>query len=104
MIGSPNFGRFLYDGDGSAFGLLGPNGSESIEAVFESYFASQGLATLPTAFDGRSDYDAFIAAGIPAGGLFTGAEDVKTAAGGAALRRGSRARPSTRATTRPATA
>jgi Zn-dependent M28 family amino/carboxypeptidase len=79
MIGSPNFGRFIYDGDGSGFGLTGPNGSESIEAVFESYFASQGLKTLPTAFDGRSDYDAFISAGIPAGGLFTGAEDIKTA-------------------------
>ena len=35
--------------------------------------------TEPTAFDGRSDYDAFVAAGIPAGGLFTGAEDFKTA-------------------------
>ncbi len=79
MIGSPNFGRFIYDGDGSGFGLTGPNGSESIEGVFESYFESQDLATLPTAFDGRSDYDAFIAAGIPAGGLFTGAEDIKTA-------------------------
>jgi Zn-dependent M28 family amino/carboxypeptidase len=79
MIGSPNYGRFIYDGDGSAFGLTGPNGSESIEAVFESFFTSRGLATLPTAFDGRSDYDAFISAGIPAGGLFTGAEDIKTA-------------------------
>jgi Zn-dependent M28 family amino/carboxypeptidase len=79
MIGSPNYGRFIYDGDGSAFGITGPNGSESIEAVFESFFASRSQATLPTAFDGRSDYDAFIAAGIPAGGLFTGAEDVKTA-------------------------
>ena len=38
----------------------------------------QGLATEPTAFDGRSDYGPFIAAGIPAGGLFTGAEGVKT--------------------------
>ena len=28
---------------------------------------------------GRSDYDAFVAAGIPAGGLFTGAEEIKTA-------------------------
>jgi Zn-dependent M28 family amino/carboxypeptidase len=80
MIGSPNYGRFIYDGDGSAFGSTGPNGSESIEAVFESFFASRGQATLPTAFDGRSDYDAFIATGIPAGGLFTGAEDVKTVA------------------------
>ena len=80
MIGSPNFGRFIYDGDGSAFGLRGPNGSESIEAVFEQFFSSAGLANEPTAFDGRSDYDAFIDNGIPAGGLFTGAEDPKSAA------------------------
>jgi Zn-dependent M28 family amino/carboxypeptidase len=32
----------------------------------------------PTDFDGRSDYGPFIAAGIPAGGLFTGAEGLKT--------------------------
>ena len=34
--------------------------------------------TAPTEFDGRSDYFAFINNGIPAGGLFTGAEEVKT--------------------------
>ena len=78
MIGSPNFARFIYDGDGSAFGIKGPSGSDDIEQVFEDFFASQGLASEPTAFDGRSDYDAFITAGIPAGGLFTGAEGVKT--------------------------
>ena len=78
MIGSPNYARFVYDGDGSAFGIRGPAGSHAIEGVFEEYFASQGLASEPTAFDGRSDYDAFISAGIPAGGLFTGAEDNKT--------------------------
>lgn len=78
MIGSPNFARFIYDGDGDAFGIKGPSGSDDIEAVFEDYFASQGLDTEPTAFDGRSDYDAFITAGIPAGGLFTGAEGAKT--------------------------
>ena len=79
MLGSPNFVRFVYDGDGNAFGTAGPNGSSRIEAVFLDYFASQGLATEPTAFDGRSDYFAFINNGIPAGGLFTGAEDTKTA-------------------------
>jgi Zn-dependent M28 family amino/carboxypeptidase len=79
MIGSPNFARFIYDGDGSAFGIKGPSGSDDIEALFEDFFASQGLISEPTAFDGRSDYDAFITAGIPAGGLFTGAEDAKTA-------------------------
>jgi Zn-dependent M28 family amino/carboxypeptidase len=80
MVGSPNFVRFVYDGDGSAFGVDGPSGSGRIEDVFVDYFESQGLATEPTEFDGRSDYDAFINAGIPAGGLFTGAEGIKTAA------------------------
>ncbi|MCP5110686.1 MAG: M20/M25/M40 family metallo-hydrolase [bacterium] len=78
MIGSPNFVRFVYDGDGSATPLAGPNGSANIEQVFLDYFADQGLATEPTAFDGRSDYGPFIAVGIPAGGLFTGAEGIKT--------------------------
>jgi Zn-dependent M28 family amino/carboxypeptidase len=81
MVGSPNFVRFVYDGDlsdseppeGGA-----PEGSAQIEEMFLDYFASQGLATEPTAFDGRSDYGPFIAAGIPAGGLFTGAEGIKT--------------------------
>jgi Zn-dependent M28 family amino/carboxypeptidase len=79
MVGSPNFVRFVYDGDGSAFGVKGPSGSGLIEKVFTDFFASQGLASEPTEFDGRSDYDAFIAAGIPAGGLFTGAEGIKSA-------------------------
>ena len=81
MLGSPNYVRFVYDGDGSADpeGLGGPAGSAQIESVFTDYFAGQGLATSPTAFDGRSDYGPFIAVGIPAGGLFSGAEDLKTA-------------------------
>lgn len=79
MLGSRNYVRFVYDGDGSATGISGPTGSASIERVFLDYFAAQGLASEPTAFDGRSDYGPFIAAGIPAGGLFSGAEGVKTA-------------------------
>jgi Zn-dependent M28 family amino/carboxypeptidase len=77
MIGSPNFVRFVYDGDGSATPLAGPNGSGVIEDVFLD-FAGQGLPVEPTAFSGRSDYGPFIAVGIPAGGLFTGAEGIKT--------------------------
>jgi Zn-dependent M28 family amino/carboxypeptidase len=80
MVGSPNFVRFVYDGDGSDTPAAGPNGSDVIEDVFLDYFASQELPTEPTAFDGRSDYGPFIAVGIPAGGLFTGAEVHKTAA------------------------
>ena len=46
--------------------------------MFLDYFAAEGLPNEPTAFDGRSDYGPFIAVGIPAGGLFTGAEGIKT--------------------------
>jgi len=81
MVGSPNFARFVYDGDlsdteppeGGA-----PEGSAQIEQLFLDYFESQGLVTEPTEFSGRSDYGPFIEAGIPAGGLFTGAEGIKT--------------------------
>jgi Zn-dependent M28 family amino/carboxypeptidase len=78
MVGSPNYVRFVYDGDGSAGGPVGPPGSAQIETVFTQYFASQGLASDPTPFNGRSDYGPFIAVGVPAGGLFSGAEGVKT--------------------------
>ncbi len=79
MLGSPNYVRFVYDGDGSD-GTAGPQpGSGQIEQIFTNYFAGQGLASEPTAFDGRSDYGPFIAVGIPAGGLFSGAEGIKTA-------------------------
>jgi len=80
MIGSPNFVRFVYDGDGSSTPLAGPNGSGTIERVFLDYFSDEAgaLPVEPTAFSGRSDYGPFIAVGIPAGGLFTGAEGIKT--------------------------
>jgi Zn-dependent M28 family amino/carboxypeptidase len=86
MVGSPNYVRFVYDGDNSAFppgtgSAAGPPGSGAIELLFHEYFADQGLASAETPFSGRSDYGPFIAAGIgiPSGGLFTGAEGVKTA-------------------------
>jgi len=82
MLGSPNFVRFVYDGDNSAFpppaSTPGPPGSGAIEKAFVDYFGGRGLQTDPTAFNGRSDYGPFIAQGVPAGGLFSGAEGVKT--------------------------
>jgi Zn-dependent M28 family amino/carboxypeptidase len=79
MVGSPNYVRFVYDGDGSAFGLAGPPGSAAIEALFEDFYADRGLAFEPTEIDFRSDYAAFFDNGIPFGGVFTGAEGIKTA-------------------------
>ena len=81
MVGSPNFARFIYDGDQSTFpapeGVPVPAGSDQIEYVFEDFYEQQELAYEGTEFSGRSDYQAFIGAGIPSGGLFTGAEGIK---------------------------
>ena len=80
MVGSPNYGLFILDGDGSGFGTSGPDGSDDIEALFERYFVERDIPSEPAAFTGRSDYQAFINNGIPSGGLFTGADGIKTAA------------------------
>ncbi|WP_309648726.1 M28 family peptidase [Nocardioides sp.] len=81
MIGSPNYIFGIYDGDNSdAVGAgAGPAGSAQIEKVLERYFDTRGQDHVGTDFSGRSDYQAFINNGIPAGGLFTGAETQKTA-------------------------
>jgi Zn-dependent M28 family amino/carboxypeptidase len=83
MIGSPNAAYFVYDGDDSdAVGAgAGPYGSAQIEQAFVDYLTvEKGVQTEGTDFTGRSDYGEFIAQGIPAGGLFTGAEGIKTEA------------------------
>lgn len=69
MIGSPNPGYFVYDDD------------PTIEQTFKSYFAGLGIPTeIETEGDGRSDHAPFKNVGIPVGGLFTGADYIKTAA------------------------
>jgi len=79
MVGSPNFARQIYDGDGSSTPDAGPPGSAQIEDAFIDFFTDRGQEIEATAFSGRSDYGPFIAMGIPSGGLFTGASAPKTA-------------------------
>jgi Zn-dependent M28 family amino/carboxypeptidase len=81
MIGSPNHVFFVYDGDDSdGVGAgPGPEGSAQIEQLFEDFYNNRGVPFKGTDFSGRSDYGPFIAVGIPSGGLFTGAEGIKTA-------------------------
>lgn len=55
-----------------------PEGSPGIERALVAYLKSAGKTAQDTSFDGRSDYDAFTMAGVPAGGLFSGAEENKT--------------------------
>ncbi len=80
MLGSPNPGYLVYDGDDSdAVGAgPGPEGSTAIEQTFRTFFDSRGVAADGTDFDGRSDYGPFVEAGIPAGGVFSGADERKT--------------------------
>ncbi|MFZ3270213.1 MAG: M28 family metallopeptidase [Mycobacterium sp.] len=83
MLASPNPGYFTYDGDQSlAADKRGdpvvPEGSAGIERSLVAYLHSAGKTAEDTSFDGRSDYDGFTAAGIPSGGLFSGAENKKT--------------------------
>ena len=80
MIGSPNYYFGVYDANESSFPapVVVPEGSEAIEATFESFFTLRGEPYDDSEFSGRSDYQAFIENGIPSGGLFTGAEVVKT--------------------------
>ena len=80
MIGSPNYVQMVYDADQSTFPapVAIPDGSVAIEDLYESFYTKVGEPYDDTAFDGRSDYQAFIDNGIAAGGLFTGAEEVKT--------------------------
>ncbi len=69
MIGSPNPGYFVYDDD------------PTIEKTFKDYFAGLGIATeIETEGDGRSDHAPFKNAGVPVGGLFSGADYRKTSA------------------------
>ncbi|NYJ05990.1 M20/M25/M40 family metallo-hydrolase [Petropleomorpha daqingensis] len=82
MIGSPNYVQTVYDSDQSTFEapVPIPEGSIAIEDLFESYYTSIGEPYDDSAFDGRSDYQAFIdpEVGIASGGIFTGAEEVKS--------------------------
>lgn len=81
MVASPNYVISVYDANESTYEapVVVPEGSVATEAAFTDYFDATSQPWIDTAFDGRSDYDAFIRADIPASGLFTGADDVKTA-------------------------
>jgi len=81
MVGSPNYYRGVYDGS-SALDVNIRNGSTAIQ--YQLQLAFDELLQVPygfSTFDGRSDYGPFIESNIPAGGLFTGAEKMKDAAG-----------------------
>ncbi|MET0899713.1 MAG: M28 family metallopeptidase [Mycobacterium sp.] len=84
MLGSPNPGYFVYDGDQSDPATRKeaaprvPEGSAGIERTLVAYLDAAGKPGQDTSFNGRSDYDAFTLAGIPAGGFYSGADEKMT--------------------------
>lgn len=78
MLGSSNFVRFVYDGRRA--GATHSAGSVAIQRIFESHFEAEDLPTELVPLEDRSDHALFAASGIDVGGLFSGADEVKTAA------------------------
>ncbi|KAG5927807.1 hypothetical protein E4U42_001776 [Claviceps africana] len=76
MMASPNFAYQVYNATDDA----APPGSQALRDLYTEWYRRHGLNYTFVPFDGRSDYDAFIRAGIPAGGIATGAEKKKTPA------------------------
>lgn len=74
MMASPNFALQIYN----ATNDVNPAGSQELRDLYVDWYTEQGLNYTFVPFDGRSDYDGFIRNGIPAGGIATGAEGVKT--------------------------
>ncbi len=80
MLGSPNGGHFVFDGDNSDGRGGGPYGTAQIEQLITGYLNGRGIPTEGTDYDGNSDHFGFHALGIPSGGLYSGSFRLKTAA------------------------
>ena len=76
MVGSPNYVFLVYDGDSSS---RAP-GSAAIERVLSRYLTTRRIPFGESALGDRSDHAPFVTAGIPVGGMFTGADGQKSQA------------------------
>ena len=74
MLASPNYAYQIYNSTDDD----NPAGSQEIRDLYIDWYESKGIPYTFIEFDGRSDYDGFIRNGIPASGIATGAEGVKT--------------------------
>ncbi|GLE54451.1 peptidase M28 [Mycobacterium montefiorense] len=84
LLGSPNAGFFTDDGDqsgppgqGVAFGDV-PAGSAGIERTLSGYLNLAGKRPADMPLGTRTDYHPFMVAGVPIGGMSTGASQLKT--------------------------
>jgi aminopeptidase S len=89
MIASSNAGYFVLGGEGKTPAKSGPRGSAQVACVLVERLAATGVVARTTSFDRESDYAAFIDAGIPTGGVWSG--DRKNKSGKQARRWGGQA-------------
>ena len=80
MFASPNFYFGVYNATTAPVNTptKALAGSRLISQLHYDYFVANALPYDGCPFDGRSDYGQFLAVGIVAGGLFSGAEQSKT--------------------------
>jgi hypothetical protein len=84
MLGSPNAGFFTYDGDQSGQpnpdvpAKTVPAGSAGIERTLAGYLNLAGIRPADMPLGKASDYSPFLNAGVPIGGVTTGASQRKS--------------------------
>lgn len=77
MVASPNFEYQVYDSNNENY----PPGLGDLRDMYIDFYRSNGLNYSLVPIDGRSDYVGFLAAGIPLGGVMTGADKKKEDSG-----------------------
>ncbi|OBJ60406.1 M28 family peptidase [Mycobacterium sp. 1423905.2] len=84
MLGSPNAGYFTDDGDQSGPPGPGvasadvPEGSAALERTLAGYLNLAGKRPADMPLNTRTDYHPFLVAGVPVGGMNTGASQTKS--------------------------
>src|SRR5690606_22760938 len=76
MLASPNYVAFIHDGSTAPKDLVFP--SKRIDSLFVKYFSVRRRPYEYTDMVAGSDFLPFLLAGIPSGGLLTGAGERKT--------------------------
>ncbi|KAI5924874.1 hypothetical protein F4810DRAFT_709065 [Camillea tinctor] len=78
MLGSANGFPQVIGGTNPTTGLPGPAGSDRGVDVLRGFFGHNHIASKVVDYSGRGDYQTFLDVGIPAAGLFGGADGIKT--------------------------
>ncbi|KAK6581644.1 hypothetical protein PZA11_005341 [Diplocarpon coronariae] len=77
-IASPNYVYEVLDGSGLTFGRRGAPGSAEVQTLWQDYFKGIKIKTKSVHIGSFGDNLPFFSAGIPIGGLSSGADEIKS--------------------------